>query len=345
MKLVVQIPCHNEAVNLPSTLADIPRRIEGISEVEILVIDDGSEDNTTEVALTHGADAVLRFRRRQGLARVFKAGIDAALRAGADIIVNTDGDNQYDGAEIPRLVQPLLDGYADMAVGDRNPGALQHFSLLKRWLQRFGSWTMRRLSGTEVADSTSGFRAYSREAALRINVISDFTYTLETLIQAGKRRLRIADVPIRARHTPRRSRLAPTMAHYLGNAGGAMARAYAMYQPMKVFFVIGGLFLAAGFGIGLRFLWLWMGGRGLGNVQSLILAAILSIVGFQTLSLGLLADLLGANRKLMEEVLYRVRRNDTEAGRRPALRELPEMILPGGVPPVRPVAVEPDRES
>jgi len=223
-------------------------------------------------------------------------------------------------------VKPLVAGDADMAVGDRNPGALEHFSLLKRWLQRFGSWTMRRLSGTTVADSTSGFRAYTREAALRINVISDFTYTLETLIQAGKRRLRIADVPIAARHTPRRSRLAPTMAHYLSNAGGAMARAYAMYQPMKVFFVIGTLFLLAGGGIGVRFVLLWLDGRGDGNIQSLILAAILSIIGFQTLSLGLLADLMGANRKLLEEILYRARRSDTDAGRRVSVADLPEVL-------------------
>jgi hypothetical protein len=186
---------------------------------------------------------------------------------------------------------------------------------------------MRRLSGTDVADSTSGFRAYSREAALRINVISDFTYTLETLIQAGKRRLRIADVPIHARHTPRKSRLAPTMAHYLGNAGGAMARAYAMYQPMKIFFVIGGVFLAAGIAIGIRFVYIWLTGPSTGNVQSLILAAILSIVGFQTVSLGLLADLMGANRKLMEEVLYRVRRHDTEVSLRRSVRELPDVIV------------------
>jgi glycosyltransferase involved in cell wall biosynthesis len=327
MKLVVQIPCHNEAENLPATLADIPRRIEGVDTVEILVIDDGSEDETARVALDHGADAVLRFPRRQGLARVFKAGLDTALQSGADIIVNTDGDNQYDGREIPRLVRPLIDGEADMAVGDRNPGALEHFSPLKRWLQRLGSWTMRRLSGTGVADSTSGFRAYTREAALRINVINDFTYTLETLIQAGKRRLRIADVPIAARHTPRRSRLAPTMAHYLGNAGSAMARAYAMYQPMKVFFVIGGLFLFAGVAIGVRFLTLWLEGRGSGNVQSLILAAILSIIGFQTLSLGLLADLMGANRKILEELLYRVRRRDAAERGRSSVREVPGVLL------------------
>ncbi len=326
MKLVVQIPCHNEAEHLPRTLAEIPRRLPGLDAVEVLVIDDGSDDDTTEVALAHGADAVLRFRHRQGLARAFKAGLDAALRAGADVVVNTDGDGQYDGAEIPRLVAPILAGEADMVVGDRAPGSLAHFSPLKRWLQRFGSWLMRRLSGTRVADSTSGFRAYSREAALRINVISDFTYTLETLIQAGKRRLRIVDVPVRARHTPRTSRLAPTMGHYLANAGAAMARAYAMYQPLKVFFLVGASFLLAGVAIGVRFLVLWWNNQGMGNIQSLILAAILSIVGFYTLGLGLLADLLAANRKLQEETLYRLRRWETGRSAVTSVAQLPDVV-------------------
>lgn len=328
MKLIVQIPCYNEEQTLPQTVADIPRKIAGIETVEVLIIDDGSTDRTVEAAQAAGVDHIIRNKRNLGLAWTFRRGLDACLKNGADIIVNTDGDNQYDGREIPRLVKPLIDGEADMAVGDRNPGALQHFSLIKRWLQRFGSWTMRRLSGTEVADSTSGFRAYTREAALRINVINDFTYTLETLIQAGKRRLRIADVPIAARHTPRRSRLAPTMAHYLGNAGSAMARAYAMYQPMKVFFVIGGLFLLAAFAIGLRFLVFWWQGQGTGNVQSLILAAILSIIGFQTMSLGLIADLMGANRKILEELLYRVRRRDAAERLRPSVRDIPGVLLP-----------------
>lgn len=322
MKLVVQIPCHNEAESLPATLAAIPRQVEGIDRIEILVIDDGSDDGTADAALEHGADGVLVLAGRQGLARAFKAGIDAALRAGADIVVNTDGDNQYDGAEIPRLVAPILEGRADMVVGDRDPGSLRHFSPLKRLLQRFGSWTMRRLSGTRVADSTSGFRAYSREAAMRINVISEFTYTLETLIQAGRRRLRIVDVPIRAQDTSRRSRLAPTMFHYVANAGSAMARAYAMYQPLRVFLVLGTALILAGVAIGARFLWLWMNNQGTGNVQSLILAAILSIVGFQTLTLGLIADLLAANRKLMEETLYRVRRQETVDGKHETVTDL-----------------------
>ena len=312
MKLIVQIPCFNEAQHLPDTLAEIPRQVPGVNCVEILVVDDGSDDDTTAVALAHGADAVLRFTGRQGLARVFKAGIDAAIRAGADVIVNTDGDNQYDGAEIAKLVAPILAGDADMVVGDRDPGTLRHFSMAKRLLQRLGSSLMRRLSGTTVADSTSGFRAYSREAALRLNVVNDFTYTLETLIQAGNRRLRIVDVPIRARHTERKSRLAPTTFHYLKNAGGTMARAYAMYEPMKVFFYAAAAFLLSAAAIGIRFLVFYFGPTaGAGNVQSLILAAILSIVGFQLLSLGLVADLMAANRKLLEEQLYRERRRDS----------------------------------
>jgi len=330
MKLIVQIPCYNEAEHLPDTLAAIPRQVRGADSVEVLVIDDGSEDDTTAVALAHGADAVLRFPGRQGLARVFRAGIDASIRAGADIIVNTDGDNQYDGSEIPRLVAPILAGNADMVVGDRDPGTLSHFSMAKRLLQRLGSWLMRRLSNTTVADSTSGFRAYSREAALRLNVINDFTYTLETLIQAGNRRMRIADVPIKARQTPRKSRLAPTMFHYLKNAGGTMARAYAMYEPMKVFFYAAAIFLLGAAAIGVRFLFFYFGPTsGTGNVQSLILAAILAIVGFQLLSLGLVADLMAANRKLLEEQLYRLRRQDSRDLGVDGLASLPGMTTTG----------------
>lgn len=329
MRLVIQIPCHNEAEHLPETLAAIPRAIPGVARVEVLVVDDGSDDGTAGVALAHGADAVLRLPGRQGLARAFTAGIDGALRSGADIIVNIDGDNQYDGREIPQLVAPILAGQADMVVGDRDPGSLGHFSPLKRLLQRLGSWTMRRLSGTRVADSTSGFRAYSREAALRINVVSDFTYTLETLIQAGKRRLRVADVPITAKHTPRRSRLAPTMGHYLANAGTAMARAYAMYQPLRVFMAMGAVLMLGGAALGARYVWL---GMGPGNIQSLILAAILTIVGFNALTLGLVADLLAANRKLMEETLYRVRRGDVAAGATGSVTELPGARSRSGAP-------------
>ncbi|MFQ5744143.1 MAG: glycosyltransferase family 2 protein, partial [Acidobacteriota bacterium] len=249
---------------------------------------------------------------RQGLAHAFKAGLEMALQMGADIIVNTDGDNQYEGADIPRLISPILAGDADIVIGNRDPGSLAHFSALKRMLQRVGSWAMRRLSGTRVADATSGFRAYSREAALRLNVVTEFTYTLETLIQAGKRRLTVVDVPVRAHPTARTSRLAPTMGHYVSQAGAAMARAYALYEPLKLFTTLGLVLMLGGVVLGLRFLYFFwfIDGSGARHLQSLILAAILSIVGFQTLCLALLSDLLAGNRKLLEEVLYRIRRLD-----------------------------------
>jgi len=310
MKLVIQIPCHNEADHLPDTLASLPDAVEGVDEVEVLVVDDGSEDGTAEVAREHGVDHLLILPRRQGLAGAFKAGLEEALRLGADVIVNTDGDNQYEGADIPKLVVPVLEGRADIVVGDRDAGTLPHFSFLKRRLQRLGSWMMRKLSGTDVADAPSGFRAYSREAALRLNIMTTFTYTLETLIQAGKTGLVVEDVPVRTNPTERRSRLAPTMGHYLAQAGGAMVRAYALYEPLKVFTVVGVALMGVGFLLGVRFLYFFVTQGAAGNVQSLILAAILSIVGFQLLCVALLSDLLAGNRKLLEEMLYRQRKRD-----------------------------------
>lgn len=310
-KLVIQIPCYNEEATLPETLAGLPREVPGVDEVEMLVVDDGSEDRTVAVAREHGADHVHELGTHRGLARAFEAGLRAAVARGADVVVNTDADNQYRSDDIPKLVAPILEGDADIVVGDRDPGSLPHFSWIKQRLQRLGSWMMRRLSGTSVADSTSGFRAYSREAALRLNVVTDFTYTLETLIQAGKRRLEVVDVPVRARDTSRTSRLAPTMGRYLTQASKAMARAYALYEPLRVFTILGAVLMAAGVVLGLRFLYFYLFvDGGTGHVQSLILAAILSIVGFQTLCLGIVADLLAGNRKLSEEVLYRLRRSD-----------------------------------
>jgi glycosyltransferase involved in cell wall biosynthesis len=310
MKLIVQIPCHNEAEALAATVAAIPRAVDGFERVEVLVIDDGSTDATVAVARDAGVDHLVCFASRRGLAHAFKEGLAEALRRGADVIVNTDGDNQYEGADIPKLVAPILAGEADIVVGDRDTATLEHFSAVKKLFQKLGSWAMRRLSGTSVADAPSGFRAYSRDAALRINVVTEFTYTLETLIQAGKRRMAVVDVPIRSRATPRSSRLARTMGHYLAQAGGAMARAYALYEPLKIFSITGGTMLLAGVALGARFVYFrYVVERPATEMtQSLILAAILSIVGFLLLAVAVLADLLATNRRLLEETLYRVRK-------------------------------------
>ena len=319
MKLIVQIPCHNEADGLAATVAAVPRQIEGFDAVEILVINDGSTDATVEVARQSGVDHIVGFARRRGLANAFKEGLAESLRRGADVIVNTDGDNQYEGADIPKLVAPILAGEADVVIGDRNTATLDHFSPLKKLFQKLGSWAMRRLSGTNVADAPSGFRAYTRDAALRINVVSEFTYTLETLIQAGKRKMAVVDVPIRAHETPRSSRLAKNMGHYLARAGSAMARAYASYEPLKIFSVTGGLMLLVGVSLGARFLYF----RYVRDIvatnmlQSLLLAAILTIVGFLLLAVAILADLLATNRRLLEETLYRVRKLELDADRNP----------------------------
>ena len=318
MKLIVQIPCHNEAEALAATLAAIPRQIDGIDAVEIVVIDDGSTDDTVAIARREGVEHIIGFARRRGLASAFKEGLTESLRQGADIIVNTDGDNQYEGADIPKLVAPILAGEADIVIGDRGTASLAHFSALKKLLQKLGSWAMRRLSGTNVADAPSGFRAYSRDAALRINVVTDFTYTLETLIQAGKRKMAVANVPIRSHPTPRSSRLAKTMGHYLAQAAGAMARAYALYEPLKIFSVTGSLMLLGGVALGARFLYFRYveGIVATSMLQSLLLATILSIAGFLLLGIAILADLLATNRRLLEEALYRVRKLELDPDHR-----------------------------
>ncbi|MBX7183597.1 MAG: glycosyltransferase family 2 protein [Vicinamibacteria bacterium] len=307
MKLVVQIPCLNEEESLPAALRAIPRRIEGIDEVLVLVIDDGSKDRTREVALAHGADHVLRFTRHKGLASGFMAGLDASLKLGADIIVNTDADNQYPAADIPRLIAPILRGEADMTIGDRQVSEVAHFSWMKQRLQVLGSWVVRKVSGTDVPDTTSGFRALSREAALRINIVSEFTYTLESIIQAGKKRLAIAHMPIEASHT-RPSRLFGSTSEYVKRSVATILRIYAMYEPFKVFMILGGLLFSAGALLGLRYAYFWWQGAITGHFQSAILSVLLLILGFQTLQWGLMADLIASNRKLIEDVLYRVRK-------------------------------------
>jgi len=292
-------------------LRDVPRHIPGIDCVQIVVIDDGSVDGTGEVAWRSGADEVVRHPANRGLASAFRSGIDRALAMGADIIVNTDGDNQYDQTEIPRLIAPILAGEADVVVGDRQPGSAAHFSLGKRLLQRLGSRLVRVASRTDVADAPSGYRAFSREAALGLNVLSDFSYTLETLIQAGAHHLRVVSVPIHARPVARRSRLMRSLPHYLWHSSATLLRAYATYRPLGLFFAAGVLLLAAG-GAGVaRFLYFYVTEGGGGHIQSLVLSAALLIVGFQILLIGLLADLVAANRRLLEDALVRLRRLET----------------------------------
>lgn len=307
MKLIVQIPSLNEEATLPETLRGIPRRIPGVDAVLVLVIDDGSSDRTSAVAREHGADHVVRFRKRRGLAQGFMAGLDACVKLGADVIVNIDADNQYSGADIPRLIAPILDGRAEMVVGDRGVGELRHFSWTKRRLQTLGSWVVRKVSGTGVPDVTSGFRALTREAALRINIVSEFTYTLETIIQAGKKQLAVAHLPVEAQMT-RPSRLFGSTWEYVKRSGATILRIYAMYEPFKVFILLGSALFGAGFLLGLRYAYFWWLGEIRGHLQSAILSVLLLILGFQTLQWGIMADLIASNRKLLEDLLYRVRK-------------------------------------
>ena len=313
MKLIIQIPCLNEAETLPATLQDLPTAVPGIDVIERLIIDDGSRDGTAEVARQLGVEHIVRFRRRKGLAAAFMAGIDASLKAGADIIVNTDADNQYAGADIAALVAPLLAGEADIVIGDRNIRDIRHMSGLKKLLQRFGSWTVRQVSGTTVPDTTSGFRAYTREAALRMTIVSDFSYTLESIIQAGKKRMAIAHVEIRTNGRTRPSRLFGSIGSYIKHSGATIVRIYAMYEPLKVFTYIGGVVFAAGVVVSVPFLYEYVfEGYATGKIQSLILAAVLMIVGFQIILIGLVADVMAGTRKLLEDLLYRVRRMELD---------------------------------
>lgn len=316
-KLIIQIPCLNEAEVLAKTVATLPRELPGIDTIEILVVDDGSQDATVAVARRAGVDHIVRFPQHQGLAKAFSAGIDAALKLGADIIVNTDADNQYESRDIPALVQPILDGRADMVVGDRGPESVAHFSPLKRALQFYGSWVVRGLSGTDVPDAASGFRALSRRAALRLNVMSDFTYTLETLVQAGKKQLAVTHVPVRTRET-RPSRLFSSMPSYLRRSFVTLVRIYSLYEPIRVFWTLGALMVLGGVTIGARFLYYYLFDPvGAGKIQSLILAAALSIIGVQTILMGLIADLIALSRSLTEDTLLRVRKIELRLGEMP----------------------------
>ncbi len=302
MKLIIQIPCFNEAQTLPIALGDLPKQIPGIDEVEVLIIDDGSTDDTIRVAKEHGVDHVVGFRTNQGLAKAFMLGIHGCLARGADIIVNTDADNQYQGADIPLLVAPILEGRADLVIGARPIATIEHFSPIKKVLQRFGSWAVRRVSGTSVADAPSGFRAISREAALSMNVFNGYTYTLETIIQAGQNGLSVQSVPIRVNGDLRPSRLVRSIPNYVKRSILTMFRIFVVYQPLKFFLTVGSAPFAVGTLLGMRFVFFYVRDGGAGHIQSLILSAVLLLIGVLTFLLGVLADLLGVNRRLLEQV-------------------------------------------
>ncbi len=319
--LIIQIPCLNEAETLPGTLADLPRSLAGIDRIEVLVIDDGSRDGTSDVARAHGVAHVVRLRRHKGLAAAFKAGIDAAVKLGADYIVNTDADNQYVGADIALLIEPLMKGEADIVIGDRNIQAISEMSWQKKRLQRLGSWVVRQVSGTEVPDTTSGFRAYTREAALRMTIVSEYSYTLESIIQAVKNRLAIAHVPVRTNPRVRPSRLFDSLFAYVKASGATIVRIYAMYEPLKVFSYIGGAIFTIGLAITARFIYYYLTGTGRGHVQSLIIAAVLMIVGFPVLLIGLVSDMISGNRKLLEDLMYRIRSLELDLGAGERARE------------------------
>lgn len=308
MKLIVQIPCLNEEATLPQTLADIPRAIAGVDCIEILVIDDGSSDRTAEVARQHGVHHLVRNRRRLGLAQAFRRGLDASIRAGADIVVNTDGDNQYAGADIPSLIAPILEGRADIVVGDRQTDRIAHFSPLKKLLQRVGSGIVRSLAAVDIPDAVSGFRAMSRDAAMQLNIVSKFSYTTEMVIQGGRRRMAIVSVPVRTNPHTRKSRLAQHIPQFIGRSASTMIRTYAMYQPLRVFFYIGAVLSVLGSIPVIRFLYFYFLGAGAGHVQSLILGGVLLLMGFVTFLIGMLADLIGVNRQLLEMTLEQLRR-------------------------------------
>lgn len=308
MKLIIQIPCYNEAETLEVALNDLPKRLEGIDEIEYLIINDGSKDATVEVARNWGVHHIVSFKKNKGLAKGFMAGLDGCLKNGADIIVNTDADNQYCAADIEKLIQPILEEQADIVIGARPIDETKHFSLMKKKLQHFGSWVVRKASNTDIPDAPSGFRAFSREAAMRINVVNDYTYTLETIVQAGREKIAITSVPIRTNAELRPSRLFNSIWGYVKKSMLTILRAYMMYKPLKCFTYLAIPPVVFGVAIGLRFLLFYIQGTGSGHVQSLILACTLTIIGFLTFMIGLLADVLAANRKILQEIQYQVRR-------------------------------------
>jgi glycosyltransferase involved in cell wall biosynthesis len=307
MKLIIQIPCHNEAQVITNTIKSLPISLDGFDSIEYLVIDDGSNDGTADVALAAGAHHLVSLPGHMGLAAAFTSGLDACIKNGADVIVNTDADNQYHANDIGLLVRPIIDGRAQIVVGDRGIATLENFSPFKRLLQRMGSWVVAQISGMNIPDATSGFRALTREAALRTLVLNDYSYTLETLIQAGARRMPVEYVKIRTNPQTRPSRLIRSIPQYLAISSATIIRSYTMYRPLRVFTILGGIILFGGVGLAGRFLYYYIVGQGSGHLQSVVLSAVLLIVGFQVVLIGLVADLIGFNRKMLEEVLYRIK--------------------------------------
>ncbi len=320
MKLIVQIPCHNEEETLPQTVDDIPYEIEGLDSVEILIVDDGCTDRTVEVAYEIGVHHIVRNRTRMGLAGAFRTGLDACLHHGADIIVNTDGDNQYAGQDIPKLIRPILDGEADIVIGDRRPQTIAHFSSTKKWLQSIGSFVIRKFSGVDVPDAVSGFRAISRSAALQLNIVSPFSYTIEMLIQAGKKRMAVTSVPVATNPKTRESRLFKSIPRFLERSVTTLMRMYTMYRPLRVFVLIGCMLSIMGAVPIVRFLVFYFTDGGAGHIQSLVIGGALLIIGFVTFLIGLVADLIGHNRQLIEMTLEKVRRLELAASDEVALR-------------------------
>jgi glycosyltransferase involved in cell wall biosynthesis len=314
MKLIIQIPCFNEADQLPATLGDLPREVPGFETVEWLVIDDGSTDATVEVARAHGVDHLVRLTNNKGLATGFQAGIDTALKLGADVIVNTDADNQYHGPDIAKLVAPIVAGTADMVIGDREVTGIEHFSAFKKLLQRLGSWVVRQASSTSVPDTTSGFRAYNREAAIQMMVVSRFTYTLETIIQAGKLLVAVDHVPVQTNPKTRESRLFPSMGAYVRRNAVSIFRIYAQYEPLRVFWSLALVIGLAAIAVWIRFAVAYAEGNGKGHVQSLILGAVLFIAAVVLWALGVIGDLLAAQRVMTQRTYERVRRIELQLG-------------------------------
>ena len=313
MKLIIQIPCYNEEQTLPETLSQLPREVEGFTKVEWLIVNDGCTDNTSEVARKHGVDHIICFNKNKGLASAFMAGIDACIKLGADVIVNTDADNQYNAADIPNLTRPVIEGKADIVIGARPIEEIKHFSPFKKLLQKLGSYTVRLVSNTKVQDAPSGFRAFSKDAAMRLNVFSKYTYTLETIIQAGEKNMSILSVPVRVNRDLRRSKLVKSVSDYIKISILTMLRFFVVYNPFKYFFYIGFALFWLGFIIGLRYIYFLIVDQSSGHIQSLILSAILLGMGFQTILVAFMADLLAVNRKMLEDIQYKLRKQEEKS--------------------------------